>query len=112
MRPVVKSIVSPDIDRPGLPPDPTDCSVPVEVEIGPTGERGAEVFSFVVVTPSKLIGVGPRWGRGLLVLDVFSWDSVDLALENLLAHCEGENWHEVAAQLNKELDWEFENYRG
>ena len=111
MRPIVKSIMSPDVDRPALPPDPSHCSVFIEVEIGPSGESGAEIFSFSVVTPSKLIGGGPVWGRGLLVLDEFSWAGVDVALSKLLRHCEGATWSEVSSQLNKELHWEFENYR-
>jgi len=111
MRPIVKAIISPDVERTGVPEDPANCSVAVEVEIGPGDGDGADIFSFLVVTPSKLAGAGSRWGRGLLVLDEFSWDSVDAALTKLLDHCEGSNWSEIASQLNKELHWEFESYR-
>ncbi len=44
-------------------------------------------------------------------MDSFSWDEVERALEKFLSHCRRETWNEVARELNKELHWEFENYR-
>jgi len=32
-------------------------------------------------------------------------------LERLLAHATRKTWNEVALELNKELHWEFENYK-
>ena len=103
--------MSPDIDRPELPADPTDCYIGVEVEIGPAGEDGAEIFQFDVATPSGLVGIDQRWGRGLLIVDEFSWGKIDRTLERLLMHCVKGTWHEIASELNKELHWEFENYQ-
>ncbi len=54
MFPVLKALHSPDYDPPDLPPDPRDCIVLVEVDIGPKDEPGADIFQFVVVTPSAL----------------------------------------------------------
>ena len=50
-------------------------------------------------------------GRRYLILDSFSWNKVEECLQKLLSHCSGKNWEEVATNLNKELHWEFENYR-
>jgi hypothetical protein len=111
MKPIIKSIFSPDLDRPSLPMNSADCSVLVEVEIGPEDEEGADIFDFQVVTPSMLSGMLPCWGRGLLVIDEFSWSQVESCLEKLLIHCEGSTWEDISSNLNKELHWEFENYK-
>jgi Immunity protein 8 len=110
--PEVKSLVSPDLDYGVAPPNPQECTVYVEAEIGPKNGEGAEIFSFTCVTPAALAALsGRRWGRGYLILDFFSWRSVEEALANLLCHCSADSWNEVATKLNKELHWEFENYR-
>ncbi len=60
-----------------MPDDPTDCAVFVQAGIGPKGERGEELFSFTVVTANHLARLGlPRWGRGLFVVEYFSWSAV------------------------------------
>ena len=111
MRPSIKSIHSPDLDPGREPDDPDDCHILVEVEIGPEGIDGADVFSFEVITPTRIAGQGPRWGRGLLILDSVSWHAIETALTKLLKHCSGDDWNEISAELNKELHWEFENYQ-
>jgi len=109
--PEVKSITSPDLEEGSLPENPCNCLVLIEAEIGVRGEKGADIFSFTVVTPSALGEANSRWGRGLLIVPRFTWQGVQAALDKLLAHCHGETWDEVSANLNKELHWEFENYQ-
>lgn len=109
--PELKSLFSPDIERPALPPDVENCSVLLQAGIGPKGSEGEELFSFSAVTPSFLLANEdlPRWGRGLLVVDAFSWQTVERSIQRLLAH--RSSWSEVAQTLNKEMGWEFENYQ-
>jgi Immunity protein 8 len=110
--PEVKSLMSPDLGRPSLPDDPQHCSIFCEATIGSKDSVGEEIFGFTVVTPSALTpGNRFQWGRGLLIVTSFSWEIVDLALARLLAHASRDSWHEVAQELNKNLYWEFENYR-
>ena len=74
--------------------------------------RGEEIFGFTVTTPSALTpGDRFQWGRGLLIVDAFSWEIVDLALGRLVAHAHRDTWEQVASELSKNLHWEFENYR-
>ena len=111
--PIVKRVTSPDVARGDLPPDPEDCAVLCEAEIGPRQTHGADLFHFTVVTPRFLlrdIEAGARWGRGYLLVDRFSWSAVDRALEKLLLHAHRPTWLEAAGELSKELHWEFENY--
>ena len=108
--PELKDILCPDLEKPALPPEPEDCIVSLQAAIGPKGEVGEDLFFFTVVTPKALLREElPRWGRGLLVVEAFSWVAVERALERLLAHARRESWSEVAAVLNQELNWEFEN---
>jgi hypothetical protein len=46
----------------------------------------------------------------MLIVESFSWTIVHRMLERLLAHAVRPTWNEVAAELNKELLWEFDNY--
>jgi Immunity protein 8 len=109
--PELRHLLSPDLAPPTLPKDPADCAVPFQALIGPRGQEGSEAFAFTAVTPAYLQrSVGPTWGRGYLVLDVFSWEIVTHALALLLAHCARPTWEEVTGQLSRELHWEFDNY--
>jgi len=112
MRPDIKSIGSPDLEEPRLPENPSNCQILIEAVIGTTDIDGGDLFSFLVITPAALGDVGlPRWGRGLMIVDSFSWDAVRRLLDRLLDHSAADDWHTIAMNLSKELDWEFENYR-
>ena len=108
----VKSIHSPDLNRGELPTEADNCAVLIEAEIGEKGKDGKEIFSFTVVTPKFLAKDSEaRWGRGYLVMEEFSWATVERMLSRLLQHVRKDSWSEVAAELSKELHWEFENYQ-
>ena len=109
--PTVKALISPDLNRPALPLDPEHCAVSFEAEIGDKNGLGAEIFQFTVATPNAVLRAGGVvWGRGYLMVDQFSWSAVDGALEKLCLHAWRATWAESAAELAKELHWEFEHY--
>lgn len=110
--PELKELFCAGLEKPALPPYPDDCVVSLQASIGPKGERGEELFFFTVATPKGLLrGELPRWGRGILLVETFSWVVVERAVERLLSQARRESWAEVAAALNQELNWEFENYK-
>ena len=110
--PELKSLHSPDLSRDHEPADPVDASVLFEASIGPKGQEGADIFSFVAITPRALArDQGARWGRGYLILNHVSWAGVEAAVQSLVSHCSGDNWAQVAERLNREMHWEFEAYR-
>ena len=112
IRPKLRRLHSPDLVEPTLPPDPRRCIVLVQAMVGPDDGRGEESFDFCVVTPSYLEEQrGPRWGRGLLIVEAFDWAVIRKAVEDRLAEVKGAGWNQVGAELNKELLWEFDNYR-
>lgn len=105
------SLDSPDLALGVLPNDPENCCVVLNASIGPKGSPGAENFAFTVVTSRYLADHSEaRWGRGLLLVDVFTWPAISRMVERLLAHASGSTWKEVAEKLNHELLWEFDNY--
>ena len=110
--PEIKNIFSPDIDQVKLPEVPNNCAILIEIDIGLKGEEGADIFYFTAITP-KAIAEHPekRWGRGYLIMPIFSWGEIKKSLENLLMHCSGEDWNEISSKLSKELHWEYENYQ-
>jgi hypothetical protein len=112
MFPVLKGLHSPDCEPPHSPADPTHCIVLIEADIGLKDEVGADIFSFVVVTPSALADLElPLWGRGYLVVKRFSWQIIETTLAKLLLQVRGDSWDEVSTRLSKELFYEFDNYK-
>jgi len=112
IQPEIKSILCHDLEYGKEPPDSEDCSVFIEVSIGPKGQEGADIFSFEVVTPRFLMKkTETHWGRGYLIVDSFSWSGVEKAVQKLLSHCLRQTWQETAMEIAKDLHWEFENYK-
>src|SRR6266581_2294270 len=102
--PELKSLHSPDLSQDQEPVDPADAAVLFEASIGPKGQEGADIFSFVAITPRALArDQGSRWGRGYLILNHVSWPEVEAAVRNLLSHCSGDNWPQVAEALIREM---------
>ena len=102
--PELRSIMSPDLEPPTLPPDPEDCSVQFQVQIGPRGRADAEAFSFTVVTPAYLARESEwTWARGLLIMNEFEWKAVVRAVAELLAECARPSWIEVVAELSRQI---------
>jgi hypothetical protein len=108
--PQLKSLFSPDLEPPALPADAADCCIVFRAAIGPKDDDAEEMFSFEVVTPRYLERSSlPRWGRGLLVIESFTWEDVIAALAALLAQAQRESWEETIEALNRELHWDFNN---
>ncbi len=104
----IKSINSSD----EYPADPEDAFVSVQADIGVRGQDGADEFQFVVATPKALLKLGlPTWGKGLLIVERFDWRDIRKALDELLTRCSGMDWVQVSAKLNRELWWEYEDYK-
>jgi Immunity protein 8 len=112
IRPRLRYLHSPDLEEPTLPSDPKNCMVLVQAIVGPGDDPGEESFDFCVVTPSYLQQHrDPRWGRGLLIVESFDWAVVRRVLEERLSSVTRSTWEQVGLELNKELLWEFDNYR-
>lgn len=102
--PELRSIHSPDLEPPQLPPNPADCEVAFETVIGPKGSPGEESFRFLVVTPASFHRVaGASWGRGKLIVERFDWQVVVAAVAELLFRSARPTWAEALDELRHEL---------
>ena len=73
-------------------------------------DRSGEWLARIDEVGSATCGL-PRWGRGLLVIESFSWADVIAALAALLAQAQRESWPDTIEALNHELHWAFDNRR-
>ena len=109
--PKLISLSSTDLAAGGLPADGLRCFISMNATIGPNVSAG-DNFSFVVATPRALAETSTfGWGRGLLIVEEFSWADIERSVNRLLAHSARSTWQEVAHSLNKELLWEFDGHQ-
>jgi len=117
MRAEVKRFWSLDLpDAKSIPPDPENCRVLMQADVGPVGEEGADTFNFEVCTPSGLANRfdsdgRPYWGTGTLIVRRFDWGAVEAALMQYVRSLSGADWEELATKLNRFMYWEFEDYQ-
>jgi hypothetical protein len=83
--------------------------------IGPLGSPGEESFDIFVCTPDWLTKNHSQNEvvLGLHHLVVFNYDIKALTkfIRGFIAHCEGDSWADLAAQLSRLGRWEFDGYR-
>lgn len=114
MRPQIKSLHSSDLTAGRRPPDPSVVYLPVQLEIGPDNESGADLFDVIVATPRGLANVQAApviSERALVVVDEFEWASVVATLEQIVQRCEAGTWPQCCERLMRYFRWEYEDYR-
>ncbi len=101
---MLKAISTADLPDMGLPADPADCAITVDVEVGPRDSDISEKFSFLVVTSQHLVRSElPRWGHGLLVVEEFTWAEVGQMVAVVIAAASRESWAESVIELRRIL---------
>jgi hypothetical protein len=100
-----------------LPADPAAFSFQAEMGCGPSEEKGEEIFGVTVCTGQWLAAVCVGQGGYLdpqhhVVVDYDQFDVRQLRhwLEARVSAAQGETWTEVAEELAKTAQWEFDNY--
>jgi len=115
MRAEIKGFHSPDVDdlERFAPTDPGRFTLLLQVLIGPVGEPGEDSFDIVVCTPGRLAEEaegGPRWLRHRLLVSDWEWHSIREFIERWVSSASGETWLDLAGQLGRYGQWEFEDY--
>jgi hypothetical protein len=97
------------------PDDPTHFQFLLEASIGPTGIAGADLFGFLICTPSWLEAIadseGPTWGINRLVVSRYDAEAIAREVAALCRRVDGSDWQELAAKLGQFGSWEFDGYR-
>jgi len=119
MRGKLKDLSFPDIDSVtgmGEPADSQAFGVLAEMSIGNDDSVAADEFFATVCSPSWLSRQcqesGAIWGRHMLIGPRFDRQAIREAIEVFCSKCSGGTWHEVAGQLQRLGNWEFESYDG
>lgn len=116
MRAQLKWIMSADIEFDTYcPEDPTCFSFPIEMDIGPEGEEGAEIYQLTVCTPAwiakeyqvKTVALG----AGLLIVFEYNWPVILSAIEDLVSSFTADDWYTLSRKLSRVADWEFADYQ-
>lgn len=97
---------------PGLneePEDPRNCAIEVTASIGVAGSAGADDFDLWFVTPLWLADQGddPLIPEYMIVVNRFSWATVDAALERLIRAVPAADWDEFTSEFGRYAHWEF-----
>ena len=113
----IDGLFSVDLPDPStdFPEDPEDCWIIVMADIGLEGSPGADEFTFYVCTPKRLSKVvqheGFQFGRHLLIVERFDWDTVERAIARICEEATGDTWEQVAKKIGRYGQWEFEDYQ-
>ncbi|HDR9154564.1 TPA: immunity 8 family protein [Burkholderia vietnamiensis] len=97
------------------PDDVSNFGTWIRAYIGPQEEAGSEAFDIQVCTPEWLKAQcatqGPTWGRHMLIVEAYDYDSIKAVIERYVAGCDGDDWAAIATKLSRIGAWEFENYQ-
>jgi hypothetical protein len=96
-----------------LPKDPKNCWIMIHADIGPDDSSGCfDCFTFYVCTPKFLKeSLGEYFyqiGRALIIVPEFNWMLVEKIIESICAKVKGNNWEEIADELCKYGEYEFD----
>jgi hypothetical protein len=98
-----------------MPPDPECFCLSVEAEIGARGEKGEDIFEFLVCSPcwlaQEVARAGYALGRFHLFLPRYDYARMRRIIEELCAQATGPDWDAVAGSLARHAHWEYEDYR-
>ena len=114
MKPELRLLYSSDLPHSGvdLPEDLENFWVVIHAEIGIEGEDGADRFTLYVTTLKFLSDSMsiPIFGRGLLILESFSWEVIRRFIDGLCLKNEGHSAKSVMNKLSRFMIYEYEGY--
>ncbi len=112
---------SPDVDflESWVPGNPEDVFYCLELEIGPAGGGGTDLFQALVATPQGLQAYKEKHGRLhkpdqqiLFVFPEYSWKAVEQKVLETVADCTAADFIDSLVNLRKHFAWEYDDYRG
>ncbi|WP_431262502.1 Imm8 family immunity protein [Roseateles chitinivorans] len=111
----LKRLHSPDLPdlQNGHPPDPGNFRILVQALVGVAGQEAADSFDFMVCTPAWLAArvTEPLPARGYLIVTRYDYAQIHAAIARLCDGATGPDWPAVAARLNLDGRWEYDEDR-
>ena len=117
MQAELKRLHSPDVlDLPSFMPQSRDnFGFLLQAMIGPKGLDGEESFGIQVCTPKWLLEQHDRAdvvsGRHFLIIFEYNYERLVRFISDFCDECIGKTWQEIAGQLSRLGQWEFEDYQ-
>src|SRR5262245_19332185 len=106
LRPTIKGYYSSDVENLSTwaPASLEDVYYPLELSIGATGDKRADVFQVVVATPEAIrcrLSSAKKCltGRHILLVAEHNWPSIAKYCESLVEQCADDTWEKVASRL-------------
>lgn len=116
MIPEIKGIFLVDFGDFGefAPEDPSDFCVDLRVMIGPQHQDAAESFNFTVCSPEwikkECAADGFIWRWDVLIVNEYNRIEIKKIIEKFIARSAAPTWLQVAEQISRRSNWEFDNY--
>lgn len=114
MKARIKRIICADIENldSWRPADPDDVAIPIEMEIGPDDDDGADLFQALVANKTgfrryRQAVPGPVACPRLFVLR-FDWPAVKQRIESIVEECSGPDWPSIVRQWRTYFLWEYD----
>lgn len=115
----IDGIHSPDVDwtAGGQPADANNFSVLLQIMVGVEGEKGADTFDMLVVTPLWLMDElqrkqgEPIDGRHTIIVQKWDRRVIEGNIRRTFEGIEGKAWEDIAVVLSRFGRWEFEDYK-
>jgi hypothetical protein len=117
MKVEIKTFISPDISdlKSFAPADKRFFSFLLELIIGIKGEKGGDIFGIEVCTPKWLLEnhqpLDILFGRHKLIVFEYNIDNIINSISLYLNSIAGDSWEEIASQIARIANWEFEDYK-
>ncbi len=112
MKAEIKSWSSPDVELDKWSPErPEELFFLLELEIGPAGEVGADLFSLAVASPQAISGKPERRSGRFLVVDKLDWPELRRRVAGIVSEASDTTWPRIAENLCEHFNYEFEEYK-
>ncbi|MBI9051696.1 MAG: hypothetical protein JEZ00_19890 [Anaerolineaceae bacterium] len=116
MRAELRQISCMDVlDLESYSPDKETFSLMLEMEIGAKHSDESEIFYLEIVSPAALADRLQEgtilFGRGMLIMQDFSYQRVRKFLQKWCSRAHGKTWADVSEQLSRFAEGEFLDYQ-
>ncbi|MBZ9751862.1 immunity 8 family protein [Deinococcus sp. HMF7604] len=97
-----------------VPDDPEHFAVELRAMVGPVGEEWSESFRFTACSPGwikeQIEIEGFMWRCDLLIVNDYNRLEIKRIADKAISRCMAPSWQEVAAQISRRTNWEFDTY--
>ncbi|MCL9677371.1 immunity 8 family protein [Acinetobacter sp. ACZLY 512] len=117
MKPVLKEIYSLEIDESlenYIPEEEDNFEIVVRLMIGSEDNDSADSYDITICTPKWIQArcdyENIIWGKNLLIVCKYDYSMILNGIKDKIYHIQGNKWHDIAIQISRLAEWEYEGY--